>query len=701
MEKQNTIQLLLLNETENEAVEITNMLRNNGCILRPTIVADIESFTSKLAEKPYDIILAAPVINGHDISEALDIKENSLSDAAFIVIGDVAPEQALELMLQGAEYVIPDEPESIISLTVKRVFKSLTALRSQALLSKQLEDSEKRCQQLINSSRDAIAYVHEGMHILTNEPYHRIFGYKTHEDIEAMPIMDLVAAEDSGLLKDFLRKYAQSTAQNGEIQDSTLKINGQKEDGTTFQMVMEFLPASMAGEECTQIIIRNDALSQKAQEKLEAKLTAMNNRDQETGLYNRRYFLGYLEETVELAMDEGIEAGLLYISLDHFDDIREKLGVIASDQVIIDIASLLKNTLGPEILLAHFEAHLFTVILNSSDEQQTIALAEKILHDVENHIADAKDKSISTTCSIGIYMITSACSNSQTSLSRAQQACHIAIDEGGNQYHQYVPDTNEMDENELSLNWQKRINDAIKHKQVYCVYQPVINLQGENTEDYEVLIRLKNEQDDTIYPREFLPYIQSSEQMLNLDRWVIAESFRVLSEHLAAGHKNRFFIKLSTRSITDPKLIHWIKHNLERYDLPHDSVILQFTAHQAAENLKPLQSINKQLQQLGCLLSIEHFGKEYNAFALLKHLDVQFLKLDMSLTKNISSNAEQLENLIFICQQANERKVKTIVAYVEEAGSLSAIWQSGANYIQGDFLQEASRNLDFDFSSFV
>ncbi len=701
MKKQNTIQLLLLNETENEAVEITNMLRNNGCILRPVIVSDLEAFTRELATKTFDIILVARQIDGHDASETLAIKENSLSDAAIIVIGEVSPEQTAEYMLQGAHAVIPNEPETLISLTVKREFKSLSALRCQAMFNKQLEDSEIRCQQLINSSRDAIAYVHEGMHILTNEPYYKIFGYHSQEDIEAMPIMDLVAVEDSSLLKDFLRQYTHAAAQNNDIQNNTLKINGLKEDGTNFQMTMEFLPASMGGEECTQIIIRNDALSQKAQEKLEAKLTAMSNRDQETGLYNRRYFLGYLEETVALAIDENIEAGLLYISLDHFDKIRHKLGVIASDQVIIDIANLLKRTLGPEILLAHFEAHLFTVILNSSDVEQTTELAEKILKVVETHIADAKDKSISTTCSIGINMITNSCSNAQTNLIRAQQACHIAIDQGGNQFHLYVPDTNEMDDTELSLNWQKIIGKAIKHKRLYPVYQPVINLQGEHTEDYEVLVRLKNEQDDTIYPREFLPYIQSSEQMVNLDRWVIGESLRALAEHIASGHNNRFFIKLSTLSITDPKLIQWIQHNLQRYNLAGESVIFQFTGHQAAENLKPLQSINKQLQQLGCLLSIEHFGKEYNAFALLKHLDVQFLKLDMSLTKNISNDTEQLENLKFICQQANERNVKTIVAYVEEAGSLSAIWQSGANYIQGDFLQEASRKLNFDFSSFV
>jgi len=75
------------------------------------------------------------------------------------------------------------------------------------VLSHQLEDSEKRCQQLIDSSKDAIAYVHECMHILSNDPYFKIFGYESRDDIEAMPIMDLVASDDSTKLKEFLRRF--------------------------------------------------------------------------------------------------------------------------------------------------------------------------------------------------------------------------------------------------------------------------------------------------------------------------------------------------------------------------------------------------------------------------------------------------------------------------------------------------------------
>jgi EAL domain-containing protein (putative c-di-GMP-specific phosphodiesterase class I) len=187
---------------------------------------------------------------------------------------------------------------------------------------------------------------------------------------------------------------------------------------------------------------------------------------------------------------------------------------------------------------------------------------------------------------------------------------------------------------------------------------------------------------------------------LHIDRWIITEAMQILSERNAAGHYNRFIIKLTGVSLSDSKLFPWIKHNLERYKLKPEHVIFQTKVQLAAEHLRHTQHLSKQLHQLGCQFSLEHFGREANAFALLKHINTDFLKLDSELVQNIATNAENLEKLTEVCTQANEATVKTIVPFIEEPGALSVIWQSGAHYIQGTFLQEPSTSLDFDFSSF-
>ncbi|MDX2502986.1 MAG: EAL domain-containing protein [Gammaproteobacteria bacterium] len=707
MKQDNIIQLLLVNNSENDAVETSNLLRNEGLTLRPKIISNADLFDQEIKKKTYDIILFTANIDRLDILTALSKLKETHSDAAFIVIGNETPEESVSLMKQGASIVIPEEPEELITLTVKKEFAALKALRSEQILNKQLEDSEKRCQQLINSSHDAIAYVHEGMHILSNNPYYKMFGYESREDVEAMPIMDLVTSSDSASLKDFLRRYSQydkikaNDNQDPQHNENILKVNGVKEDGSEFQMQMEFQPASMSGEKCIQIIIRNNGLSKNAQEKLQQKLAKLTTQDQETGLYNRRYFLEQLEITVGNAIDRDTKAYLLFITLDDFLHIREKLGVIISDQVISNIAKLIKNSTDEHTILARFESYRFSAILKSEDEQYALQLAENIRKAIDDHIADIRNKSFRTTCSIGVIQINSSSNGSQDNLTHVQNACNHAIKKGGNQISLYVPDASEMDNQQLIKFWTDEIEKAIKQKRLFLVFQPFINLLGEGSENFELFIRLRNEQGDILFPREFLAPAVADNYSIHIDRWIIAEAMRVLSERVKAGYSNRFIIKLSGASLGDDKFIAWVKHNLERYEIKGESVIFQVDAQLAAEHLRFVQQLTQQLHKLGCLLSLEHFGKEDNAFVLLKHIKVDFIKLDFELVKNISTDAKKLENLGRICTQANELGTKTIVAFVEEAGSLSAIWQSGAHYIQGIFLQEASESLDFDFSNFA
>lgn len=703
MKQNDIIQLLLVNPSENDAVETSNSLRNNGLTLRPKIISSAALFDEAINKKNYDIILFTNGITDFDISTALEkFTSEQKNNTVVILIANVTAKEALNLLNQGINAIIDEDSKELIGHTVKKEFTALKAFRSQRILSQQLKDSENRCQQLIDSSRDAIAYIHEGMHILSNDPYYKMFGYESRDDIEAMPIMDLVSSNDAAKLKESLRYYSELdkiTIDNTKKENS-LNVIGIKDDGTEFQIKMEFQPASMSGEDCIQIIIRSEGINHKVQEKLQQKLAALNTQCQETGLYNRRYFLELLEKTIEDARNNHNNSYILFITLDKFIAINEKLGDINSDQIIIDIANLLKNTITNDTSLARFESYRFSAIVNTDDEKHILQIAENIRKTVDDHIAEVSNKSITTTCSIGISIIDSSSNSAQSILTDVRKACTIAIEKGGNQVQLHIPDASEMNNQQLAKFWSNEVNNAIKQKRMFLVFQPFVSLLGEGSENFEIFIRLRNEQGDIILPHEFLTPLEASNDSLHIDRWVIAEAMRTLAERLKAGHKNRFIIKLTSASLNDDKFISWVKHNLERYQLDAESVIFQVIVHQAAENLRQTQLLSKQLHQLGCKFSFEHFGKEQNAFALLKHIKADFLKLDGELVKNISTNADKLTELTLTCAQANQLEVETIVPFVEEAGSLSVIWQSGAHYIQGYFLQEASESMDFDFSSF-
>ncbi|MCU7800586.1 MAG: PAS domain S-box protein, partial [gamma proteobacterium symbiont of Lucinoma myriamae] len=302
MKQDDIIQLLLVNPSENDAVETNNSLRNNGLTLRPEIISSAALFDVAINKKNYDIILFTNGITDFDIYTALEkLTTEQKNNTAVILIANETAEEALKLFNLGICAIIDEDSKELIAHTVKKEFTAIKTFRSERILSQQLKDSENRCQQLINSSRDAIAYIHEGMHILSNDPYYKMFGYESRDDIEAMPIMDLVSSNDASKLKESLRYYSEldKIARDNTKKENSLNIIGIKDDGTEFQIKMEFQPASMSGEDCIQIIIRSEAVSNKIQKKLQQKLDTLNTQCQETGLYNRRYFLELLEKSVK------------------------------------------------------------------------------------------------------------------------------------------------------------------------------------------------------------------------------------------------------------------------------------------------------------------------------------------------------------------------------------------------------------------
>ncbi|MCK5698139.1 MAG: EAL domain-containing protein [Gammaproteobacteria bacterium] len=698
MKKNDTIQLLLLDPSENDAVKTTNILRNAGLTLQPKIVTKLVDFTKTIKKKNYDLILFKEGIVNLTITHLLKLLASSKkNDALIIYMGNKMKKKELSLFNQNFNAIIEDEDDGELMVQiVKKEFSALQIFRHEHLLKQQLKDSEIRCLQLIESSHDAIAYIHEGMHILSNDPYYKMFAYKSREDIEAMPIMDLVYSKDTAKLKEFLRERSKQSqlSNNEEPSNSILKVNGIKENGSKFQIKMEFQPATMQGEACLQLIIRNDKINQDALKKL-------NTHCQETGLYNRSYFLEKLEKSVEHAIDHNSKSYLFFIVLDKFMELKEKLGDINTDQLIIDIAHFIKKNISQDIFLARFESYRFSAIATMSDKELALQAAEKIRLNVDNHIAEINDKSVAVTCSIGIAQIDSSGSGAQSILTEVQKASATAIQKGGNQIYFHIPDANDMNVRQLGMYWYNEINNAIKQKRMFLVFQPFVSLSGNSSENFEVFIRLRNEKGDTIFPREFLTPIESSKYSLHIDRWLIAEVIKKLSEQQKLGFNNRFIIKLTSASLSDEKFIPWVVHNLKRCKVKGESLIFQIIVSQISENLRQAQIISKELHKIGCHFSMDRFIDNDETNSLLKHVSgIDFIKFDRQVVEGISSDAKKLKALTKTCTQANKLNIKTIVPYVEEAGSLTVVWQSGADYIQGSFLQEASESLNFDFSNF-
>ena len=692
MDKEHTLQLLIIEESRNDAEALANVLRNAGQASRPTFAEDLEDVNTALDQQLPELMFCAMELEAVSLADvAALLRQRNLTVPVIAIAESAGEADIIEAMRQGAADLCSYDLPEHLQLVVKREMSYLETGERARNYELKFRESEKRARMLMESSRDAIAYVHEGMHIFANSSYLEMFGFDDLEAIEGTPILDMVAPDEHDEFKDFLRNYSKDGEQEGR-----LETHGLLPDGNRFRAEMEFAPASIDGEPCTQIIIRSQARSSA---ELEQKLKYLSKQDVLTGLFNRQYFMEELELAVTDALSGSSNAGIIYLIMDNFKQIKDNLGIGAADMVISDIANLVREQTEDTDIVARFGDHAFTLLRRECETEAFQALAERLRHAVEEHIADVDDQSVTTTCSIGMSIVTESTPSAHEVISRADLACEVARSSGGNRVHLHNPVVDEKIGKERDQQMHALIKDALERDQFQLLYQPIVSLQGDAGGKYEVLLRMLNDEGDYILPTQFLPIAEQTGQITEIDRWVIQNAIRTLTDHRAQGADTQFFIKISAATLMHTELLKYIGNCMKVTQLPGDALIFEIAEKHAAQHLKHAKSFVKSLQTLNCKTALEHFGASPNSFQLLKHLPVDFLKIDGSFIHNLASDTDNQAMVRSILETAKSMNRQCIAEYVQDAHSLAVLWQSGIQFIQGNFLQEPSEALNYDFSS--
>ncbi|MEM1435905.1 MAG: EAL domain-containing protein, partial [Pseudomonadota bacterium] len=242
----------------------------------------------------------------------------------------------------------------------------------------------------------------------------------------------------------------------------------------------------------------------------------------------------------------------------------------------------------------------------------------------------------------------------------------------------------------------KLINEAIEKQKFLLLFQPIISLRGDSDEHYEVFLRMLDRNGEQMVPKQFLQTAIENNVAGKIDRWVILQSIKMLSVHRAKGHGTRLTINISANSVADPEFQQWLGVAIKAARLPSDAVIFQITESDANTYLRQSRAFVEGLKKLHCRSSLSRFGLADNPFETLDHLAVDMVKVDGQLVQDSEEDNTHLNNVIRKLQSLGKL---TVVPMVENAGMLSMLWQAGANYIQGHYLQEPVAEMSYDFST--
>ncbi|NYF35408.1 EAL domain-containing protein [Stenotrophomonas sp. JAI102] len=682
-----TVRLLIVDDSGENAETIVSTLRNSGIAVRPTRPQHSEELAQVLGTQPIDLVLVAAAQSIPLLQVTQQIAASGKDIPMILLAESINENEWVEAGANGIRAIaLRHRPEHLLAV-VRNEWTDLHARRGLRRIEAQMRETERRCDALISSSRDPIAYVHEGMHIRANEAYLEMFGYETFDDVEGISLLDMVAPQHVDGFKQLLKSMSKGDAPPPQYQ-----VDARNQDGAVFPATMEFTQASYEGESCLQVVFRR---RMEFDPELAREVEDLRQRDQVTGLLNRPTFMLHVENAVAQAGRSEGRFGLLLIEPDHYARLLPEIGLDSADALIGALARVLAQSVGDSAQVARFGEHSFAVLTEGA-YAQTVALADQIRDAFAAQVFSIGERSATVTVSVGGVQVGEKIASIGQVLARATECTQAAL-ELGNTTRVFDPAAVDRVEEERIQHWVARIRQALEGDGFQLHYQPVLNLQGEALELYEAYLRLEHN-GELLSPTAFLGIAEDHGLLADINRWVVTHAIGMLAARRREGHVTHMMVKITPESFNDPQMIATLRRELQAQGVPGEQLWLHAPEAKVFTHLRNAQQFLAAVAPLGCRIGLEQFGSGLDSFQLLAHFQPQFLKLDRDFTCDFASTREHSEKISEITARAQAANIQTIAEFVADANSMSLLFSAGVDYVQGEFVGPAGPAMNFDFS---
>ena len=694
VESVEALQLLVIESTSNDVEALLNSLRNDGVSVESRHLSGMEELESAVDRGRWDLLLCATNVDGIETEAVVKMVGTGGNDIPVVVIHDKLGEEAhqavVESLAAGAKDAVQKSDVEHLKLVLRRELDSLDARRDVHRWRNALSEREERWRALLQASRDPIAYVSDGMHIHANPTYLDMFGYDSIDELAGLPVMDLVVADDQSRFKDFMRAHMK-----GESEESSIEVAGLRSDNNRLDIRVELSPATFEGELCWQLIVRDQSESNE----IRAQLEYLRKHDPLTGLYNRQYFMSTLEKAVVGGARADSGRMLLYLELDNFNVLKETIGIGATDTLIAEMARALLGRVPEGGILSRFGDSVFTLMMQVPHIRAAWDVAEDLRSAVGERIVDVSGKSVSSTCSIGICPMISRARAPETVLAHAQHSCRTARKQGGNRIEIHFPAGTKPSAAKIDPESPGQVvADALKDGQLSMLYQPIVNLHEDNMEVYEVYLRIVGKSGRPLAESTIFSAEVDADVITKLDQWVIEQVIEIMAERQREGHETYFFVKLSEQAIIDESMLLFISKQLRNAQISGKCLVLKVSEASAMSQVKNVKAFIKGLKQLECHAALEHFGAGLTSFNTLRHVPVDYLKIDADLVHTLATDHESQSAVRSIVDMARSLRKRVVAVGVEDAATLAMLWDMGVHFAQGDGIQVPSESLEWDFA---
>ena len=433
------------------------------------------------------------------------------------------------------------------------------------------------------------------------------------------------------------------------------------------------------------------SMQDQMQEKIDqatARLIYQASHDALTGLINRREFELRLERALQSAMQQGREHALCYMDLDQFKVINDTCGHAAGDELLRQLALLLKGNLRERDTLARLGGDEFALLLENCSIADALEVADTFRAEVQRFRFKWGERIFAVGMSVGMAAINRDSGTTASLLSAADAACYVAKDRGRNQIHLYESRDLDLARHRGEMQWVTRIQRALEEQRLRLSWQAINRTDGvvETTRHVELLLRMVDDDGSEILPMAFIPAAERYFIMPSLDSWVIEETLRLCTRYLTAEREAHclFAVNLSGASLKDPEFRRKLLMHLQENPVIGPHLCFEITETAAIGNLTVVNDFIDAMREFGCSFALDDFGSGLSSFTYLKNLKVDYLKIDGAFVRDITSNPIDRAMVEAIHKIGHQMGLKTVAEYVESDQILAVLRQIGVDYVQGN-----------------
>jgi diguanylate cyclase (GGDEF)-like protein len=368
--------------------------------------------------------------------------------------------------------------------------------------------------------------------------------------------------------------------------------------------------------------------------------------------------------------------------------VNDTCGHAAGDQLMRQVSTLLEHCLREGDTLARLGGDEFGVLLENCPPEAALRIADKLRQTVTDfHFAWAH-LSFNIGVSIGLVNVEDGLFTLAEVMRAADTACYMAKEKGRNRVQVYHPEDSELTLRQGEMEWVGRLQKALDENRFILHAQDIVKVgvARRGGVHCEVLLRMLDERGNVVPPMAFIPAAERYNLMPSIDRWVIRTALATLARLAAEPGGDPVelcAINLSGASIGDDRFLDFVREQLSHFAVPHQTICFEITETAAIANLDKAAKFINELKATGCRFSLDDFGAGMSSFAYLKHLPVDFLKIDGAFVKDMADDPIDRAMVEAINSVGHVMGKQTIAEFVDSDRVLKALEEIGVDYAQG------------------